>query len=188
MVSVHSLSLCGNMRQPPSLSLWDRTLCVLRCAQGRLTGFPLVAITTGLFVFLLYAQYNNIRRLWGQAGASRLKKTQNHNLQEQQGTAFRSRQVLSRSRAQRTQASHGCAGVSVNIITKSGQKEAFWFALACEQTGLLGHRCKCGDVGLKVRIKWRTLMFYKFCETCQTLLQAEGLPAVCLPKEGQGRH
>lgn len=96
VVSVCSLSLCGNMRQPPSLSLRDRTLCILRCAQGRPTGFPLVAITTGLFVFLLYAQYNNITRLWGQAGASRLKKhrtTTSRNTRAQLSGQGRSRAV-----------------------------------------------------------------------------------------------
>lgn len=101
----------------------------------------------------------------GAGRSQQAEETQNHNLQEHQSTALRSRQVLSCSCAQRTQASHGCGGMSVNIITKSGQKEAFWFALACEQTGLLGHRCKCEDTELKVRIKWRTFMFYKFCET-----------------------
>ena len=73
-----------------------------------------------------------------------------------------------RSRAvaalRRTQASRGCAGMRASTITKSGQKEDSWFALACEQTGLLGHRCKNENTGLKARIKRRTLMLCKFCE------------------------
>ena len=52
-----------------------------------------------------------------------------------------------------------------NIITKSGQKEDFWFALACEQTGLLGHRCKNENMRTESEDKMeKTLMFYKFCE------------------------
>lgn len=108
------------------------------------------------FVFLLSAQYNNKTRLRGQAGVSGLKKCRTV-------TSSSTRAKLSgqgRSRAVavpwRTQASRGCAGMRANIVTKSGLKEAFSFALACEQTGLLGHRCKSENTGLKARIKWRT--------------------------------
>lgn len=50
------------------------------------------------------------------------------------------------------------------MVTKPGQKESFWLALACEQTGLLGHRCKNENMGVKVRIKWRIPVFCRFCE------------------------
>lgn len=50
-------------------------------------------------------------------------------------------------------------------MTTSGQKGDSWSALACEQTGLLGHRCQKENTGLKARRKHRPLMFREFCET-----------------------
>lgn len=64
----------------------------------------------------------------------------------------------------RTWLRRGCAALRANIVTKPGQKESSWLALACEQTGLLGHRCKNENTGVKVRIKWRIPVFCRFCE------------------------
>lgn len=98
-----------------------------------------------------------------QAGVSGLEEYGSHTAQQCQGRAFRSRQVLSCSCPANAGLLWMCRRES-KYHYKIWQKEDFWFALACEQTGLLGHRCKNENTGLKVRIKWRTLMFYKFCE------------------------